>query len=75
MMDRENNTGFSYYAPSPAIVDLYEYKDGTPFDWNDIIPGILTCLLSIVWFISCAILLLTDNWSVEQRSEKQLRIK
>lgn len=39
MMDRENNTGFSYYAPSPAIVDLYEYKDGTPFDWNDIIPG------------------------------------
>ena len=38
-------------------------------------PGILTCLLSIVWFISCAILLLTDNWSVEQRSEKQLRIK
>mgnify|MGYP002072580889 FL=1 len=39
MIDHENSTGFSYYAPSAALVDLYEYKDGTPFDWNDIIPG------------------------------------
>ena len=39
MIDMEGTTGYSYYQPSNALVDLYEYKDGTPFDWNDIIPG------------------------------------
>jgi hypothetical protein len=37
--DQQNATGYSQYSPSPAIVDLYEYKDGTPFDWEDVIPG------------------------------------
>lgn len=39
MCDMDNVTGFSYFSPSNALVDLYEYKDGTPFDWNDVIPG------------------------------------
>lgn len=39
MIGRDGVTGYSYFAPSNALVDLYEYKDGTPFDWNDIIPG------------------------------------
>lgn len=39
MGDQSNSTGYSQYAPSPAIVDLYEYKDGTPFDWEEILPG------------------------------------
>ncbi|MDR2563997.1 MAG: RagB/SusD family nutrient uptake outer membrane protein [Prevotellaceae bacterium] len=37
--DRENATGYSQYSASTAIVDLYEYKDGTAFDWETIIPG------------------------------------
>lgn len=37
--DRQNATGFSQYSVSPAIVDLYENKDGTPFNWEDVIPG------------------------------------
>ena len=37
--DQQNNTGFSQYSASPAIVDLYEYADGTEFDWEDVIPG------------------------------------
>lgn len=39
MTDMENTTGYSYFAPSNVLVDLYENVDGTPFDWNDIIPG------------------------------------
>lgn len=37
--DQQGGTGWSQYCISPAIVDLYEYKDGTPFDWNNVIPG------------------------------------
>ncbi|NDV57756.1 RagB/SusD family nutrient uptake outer membrane protein [Bacteroides sp. 519] len=36
--DRTGGTGWSQYSASPAIVDLYEYKDGTPFNWEDVIP-------------------------------------
>jgi hypothetical protein len=36
--DQQNATGYSQYSASPAIVDLYEYKDGSPFRWEDIIP-------------------------------------
>lgn len=39
MIGYDGVTGFSYFAPSNAVVDMYEYKDGTPFDWNDVIPG------------------------------------
>lgn len=27
------------YLPTPHLVDLYENQDGTPFNWDDIIPG------------------------------------
>lgn len=27
------------YVVSPSLVDLYENIDGSPFDWNDVIPG------------------------------------
>lgn len=37
--DQQYSTGFCQYAVSPAIVDLYEFKDGTSFDWENIIPG------------------------------------
>ncbi|MDR3251180.1 MAG: RagB/SusD family nutrient uptake outer membrane protein [Tannerella sp.] len=37
--DQQNATGYSQYSASAAIVDLYEYKDGTAFDWEDVIPG------------------------------------
>lgn len=37
--DKTGSTGFSQYTASPVIVDLYEYKDGRPFDWNEVIPG------------------------------------
>lgn len=39
MGDQQNGTGFSQYAPSNALVDLYEYKDGEAFDWEKVIPG------------------------------------
>lgn len=39
MIGYDGVTGYSYFAPSNALVDMYEYKDGTPFDWNDIIEG------------------------------------
>ncbi|WP_085537781.1 RagB/SusD family nutrient uptake outer membrane protein [Massilibacteroides vaginae] len=25
--------------PSTGLADMYEYKDGKPFNWNDIVPG------------------------------------
>jgi len=31
--------GWNYYMPSPNLVDLYENIDGSPFNWNAIIPG------------------------------------
>ena len=31
--------GWSNYVPNPRFVDSYENADGTPFDWDDIIPG------------------------------------
>lgn len=31
--------GWNYYMPSPNLVDLHENIDGTPFKWDDIIPG------------------------------------
>jgi hypothetical protein len=37
--DKNGQTGFSQYSVSPAMVDLYEYKDGSVFDWETIIPG------------------------------------
>ncbi|MDR2465887.1 MAG: RagB/SusD family nutrient uptake outer membrane protein [Prevotellaceae bacterium] len=40
--DRENKTGYSQYSASTAIVDLYEYRDGTAFDWEKVIPGYLS---------------------------------
>ncbi|MDL2281507.1 RagB/SusD family nutrient uptake outer membrane protein [Parabacteroides sp. OttesenSCG-928-G06] len=36
--DQQNNTGYSQYSAPPAMVDLYEYKDGTPFNWDNVIP-------------------------------------
>lgn len=29
-------------SASPVAIDLYEYTDGTPFNWDDIIPGYST---------------------------------
>lgn len=40
--DRQNSTGFAQYSVPPALVDLYEYKDGTPFDWENVIPGFMS---------------------------------
>lgn len=37
--DLTGSSGWSQYSASPAIVDLYEYKDGTPFNWNEVIPN------------------------------------
>ncbi|MDR1722551.1 MAG: RagB/SusD family nutrient uptake outer membrane protein [Tannerella sp.] len=37
--DKSGGTGYSQYSVSPALVDLYEKTDGTPFDWDDYIPG------------------------------------
>ncbi|MFT4224736.1 RagB/SusD family nutrient uptake outer membrane protein [Dysgonomonas sp.] len=36
-----SGTGESWgtLSASPAIMDLYEYSDGKPFSWDDIIPG------------------------------------
>lgn len=31
--------GWNTYLPTPDIVELYEWKDGKEFDWNDVIPG------------------------------------
>lgn len=31
--------GWNTYMPTPDIVELYEWKDGKEFDWNDVIPG------------------------------------
>ncbi len=28
--------------PSSKLVDMYEYKDGRPFNWEDVIPGFTT---------------------------------
>lgn len=40
MVGHDGVEGWSYFAPSNALVDLYEYKDEQrDFDWNDIIPG------------------------------------
>lgn len=30
--------------PSSTFVDMYEYKDGRPFNWEDVIPGFTTSL-------------------------------
>ncbi len=30
------------FLPSPCGVDLYENKDGSPFNWDDVIPGYST---------------------------------
>lgn len=30
--------------PSSTLVDAYEYKDGRPFDWEEVIPGFTTKL-------------------------------
>ncbi|WP_374163989.1 RagB/SusD family nutrient uptake outer membrane protein [Arcticibacter sp. MXS-1] len=32
-------SGWNYYFPSPNLVDLYENKDGSRFNWDDVIPG------------------------------------
>lgn len=40
MVGRDGVEGWSYFSPSNALVDLYEYKnEQRDFDWNDIIPG------------------------------------
>lgn len=31
--------GWNDYMATPYVVDLYENADGTPFNWDDIIPG------------------------------------
>lgn len=31
--------GWGNQTPAPAIMDLYENKDGTPFSWDAVIPG------------------------------------
>lgn len=31
--------GWSNYVPNPRFVDSYENADGSPFDWDDVIPG------------------------------------
>ena len=31
--------GWSYYTPHCNAMDLYENADGTPFNWDDFIPG------------------------------------
>lgn len=32
-------SGWNYYFPSKGLVDLYENKDGSKFDWDAVIPG------------------------------------
>ena len=32
-------SGWNTFLPSPRGVDLYENADGTPFNWDDVIPG------------------------------------
>lgn len=32
-------TGWNTYVPAPDFVDSYECSDGTPFNWDDFIPG------------------------------------
>lgn len=32
-------SGFNTYLISPNLVDLYEYKNGAPFNWDNVIPG------------------------------------
>ncbi|MDL2304463.1 RagB/SusD family nutrient uptake outer membrane protein [Bacteroides sp. OttesenSCG-928-D19] len=39
--DQTGGTGVSQYSAPPAMVDLYEYKDGRPFVWDEVIPGFL----------------------------------
>ncbi|MDU1903164.1 MAG: RagB/SusD family nutrient uptake outer membrane protein [Dysgonomonas sp.] len=34
-----NGGGWTTYSVAPFAVDLYENADGTPFKWNDVIPG------------------------------------
>ena len=33
------NVSYNYCVPSGDLVDMYEYPDGKPFNWNDIFPG------------------------------------
>ena len=40
MVGADGVEGWSYFQPSNALVDMYEYKnEQRDFDWNDIIPG------------------------------------
>lgn len=34
--------GWNNTVPSTQLVDMYEYKDGKPFDWNELFPGYTT---------------------------------
>ena len=34
--------GWNDYMATPDVVDLYENADGTPFNWDDVIPGYST---------------------------------
>jgi len=31
--------GWNTYMPTPDVVELYEWKDGKKFNWDDVIPG------------------------------------
>ncbi|OYD44152.1 RagB/SusD family nutrient uptake outer membrane protein [Sphingobacterium cellulitidis] len=60
--------GWNYYMPTPYLVDLYENIDGSPFNWDDVIPGYsgLTVNEREVYF-------LRDNISEAERSAATLR--
>lgn len=34
-----NNSGFNTYMPHPDFVESFEEKDGSPFNWEDFLPG------------------------------------
>lgn len=37
--DQTSGNGWNGQMVSPIVVDLYENKDGSPFKWEDVIPG------------------------------------
>lgn len=60
--------GWNYYMPSPHLVDLYENIDGTPFDWDVVIPGYGNLSVN-----EREVFFLRDNLTEAEKAAAQLR--
>ncbi|MVZ67000.1 RagB/SusD family nutrient uptake outer membrane protein [Sphingobacterium sp. DK4209] len=60
--------GWNYYMPTPYLVDLYENLDGSPFNWDQVIPG-----YSALSVNEREVYFLRDNISDAERAAATLR--